>query len=313
MGKSLGSGMNIGQIRYFVAAFEEGSFSAAARRQFVTVQAVSKAVADLERELGDSLFSRKSRSVFPTEFGTAFYARASLVLEEFNKLEKFPEEYARLSQPRPLRFVLCTPEFPKKEQFLGRLSLVLTRGLDTQVECSITRMREGIDGVVSGDVDAAITIGALDNPNIDCTHLYNMPTGIIVGPEHPLAGRDQVCLADLQAYPVLRSEEFDNFNESVLTVYQKNGLQSPVTYAGPCTENFDFGKFLHEDDGYVFCAAIPPLFSEFESVCMVPVDGEGAQQVSICLNVAKAHRGNLNPAFVKLLSDPVSLIRTLSV
>lgn len=64
--------MNIGQIRYFVAAFEEGSFSAAARKQFVTVQAVSKAVSDLEGELGKSLFIRGNRSARPTEFGTAF-------------------------------------------------------------------------------------------------------------------------------------------------------------------------------------------------------------------------------------------------
>ncbi len=303
--------MNIGQIRYFVAAFEEGSFSAAARRQFVTVQAVSKAVADLERELGESLFSRRSRSVFPTDFGTAFYARASLALAEFEKLEKFPEEYAQMGQPRSVKFALCAPKFPKMDQFLNRLSQLLSRGFGVQVDCSLMRMKEGVDGLLEGGLDAIITIGDLDNPEIECTRLCSMPTGVIVDTAHPLATREHVDAADLQDYPVLRSEEFDNFNESVLTIYQQAGLSSPVVYAGPCTENFDFDKFLKEDLGYVFCASIPALFKGMDTVRMVPIEGEGAQTISLCLNIAKTARPSLAPAFVKLLSDPSSLIRML--
>ena len=40
--------MNIGQIRYFVAVYQAGSFSQAAKAQFITVQAVSKSIADLQ-------------------------------------------------------------------------------------------------------------------------------------------------------------------------------------------------------------------------------------------------------------------------
>ena len=64
--------LNIKQIRYFAAVVEHGSLSAAAKGQYVTVQAVSKAIADLERELGQSLFVRESRGVHPTPFGKAF-------------------------------------------------------------------------------------------------------------------------------------------------------------------------------------------------------------------------------------------------
>ncbi len=37
--------LNIKHIRYFVAVFLDGSLSAAAKEQYVTVQAVSKAIA----------------------------------------------------------------------------------------------------------------------------------------------------------------------------------------------------------------------------------------------------------------------------
>lgn len=42
--------MNIDQMRYFVAAVDEGSLSGAARRLSVTTQCVSKAVRNLEKD-----------------------------------------------------------------------------------------------------------------------------------------------------------------------------------------------------------------------------------------------------------------------
>ena len=81
--------MNIKQVRYFVAVFQSGSLSAAAKEQYVTVQAVSKAIADLERELKNELFVRESRGVHPTLFGKAFYVKAEPVLRSFDELEAF--------------------------------------------------------------------------------------------------------------------------------------------------------------------------------------------------------------------------------
>lgn len=46
-----------------------GSFSGAAREANVTVQAVSKAIGELEAELGEPLFVRRSKGAVPTAFG----------------------------------------------------------------------------------------------------------------------------------------------------------------------------------------------------------------------------------------------------
>ena len=52
--------MNLNQVEYFVKAAELLSFSRAAEEMYVTQQAVSKAVAALEEELGAPLFTRMS-------------------------------------------------------------------------------------------------------------------------------------------------------------------------------------------------------------------------------------------------------------
>lgn len=68
--------MNIKQVRYVCAIVDLGSFSAAAAREGVSVQAVSKAMAELESALGEPLFERRSAGVTPTPLGRAFAVRA---------------------------------------------------------------------------------------------------------------------------------------------------------------------------------------------------------------------------------------------
>lgn len=62
----------------FVAAADEGSFSAAARRLAITPPAVSKSVARLESGLGVRLFQRSTRSLSLTEEGERLYRRVRM-------------------------------------------------------------------------------------------------------------------------------------------------------------------------------------------------------------------------------------------
>lgn len=72
--------MELQQLRYVVELAETLSFTRAAERCFVTQSALSHQVAALERELGQRLFVRSSRSVRLSDAGEAFavHARAAL-------------------------------------------------------------------------------------------------------------------------------------------------------------------------------------------------------------------------------------------
>ncbi|HWS49647.1 MAG TPA: LysR family transcriptional regulator [Microbacterium sp.] len=73
--------MDLQQLRYVVEVAALSSFTRAAERCFVTQSALSHQIAALERELGQRLFVRSSRSVRLTEAGEAFVvpARAALL------------------------------------------------------------------------------------------------------------------------------------------------------------------------------------------------------------------------------------------
>jgi DNA-binding transcriptional LysR family regulator len=72
--------MDLKQIRYLVAVADAGSFSAGARRAFVTQPILSAAIAALETELGSKLFERGARGVAPTQEGSRILDRARAIL-----------------------------------------------------------------------------------------------------------------------------------------------------------------------------------------------------------------------------------------
>jgi DNA-binding transcriptional LysR family regulator len=72
--------MTIQQLRYFLAAAEHGSFTAAARSLYVAQPSLSEQVRQLEAELGVELFARVGRGIVLTEAGRAFRPEAERVL-----------------------------------------------------------------------------------------------------------------------------------------------------------------------------------------------------------------------------------------
>lgn len=72
--------MELRHLRYLVAIAEHGSVSRAARSLHVAQSAVSEQIADLEGEIGVSLFDRTHRKIQLTPHGEAFLAEARKTL-----------------------------------------------------------------------------------------------------------------------------------------------------------------------------------------------------------------------------------------
>jgi LysR family transcriptional regulator, nitrogen assimilation regulatory protein len=78
--------MQLQQLRYFLAVLDQGGFTRAAQHLGRTQQAVSKAMRQLESELGVRLLDRESGIPGPTAFGRELAAFARRVLHEESQL-----------------------------------------------------------------------------------------------------------------------------------------------------------------------------------------------------------------------------------
>ena len=73
-------GLSLDQLRTFIAAAEEGSFSAAGRRLGRAQSVVSQTIGNLEAQLGVALFQRSARYPELTEQGRILLADAHAVV-----------------------------------------------------------------------------------------------------------------------------------------------------------------------------------------------------------------------------------------
>lgn len=75
--------MEIRSLVAFARSYEARSFTAAAQEEFVTRQAMSKAIAQLEAELG-TLFVREARGISPTPLARSIYPHVQTLLESYD-------------------------------------------------------------------------------------------------------------------------------------------------------------------------------------------------------------------------------------
>ena len=95
--------VTIRHLRAAVGVAREGSFRRAADALHLSQPALSLAVAELESQLGVTLFDRTSRSVTPTELGAAFVASAGRLVGDFDQLV---QEVGDVAQSRRGRVVV---------------------------------------------------------------------------------------------------------------------------------------------------------------------------------------------------------------
>ncbi len=83
--------MNLKQIQYFLAVFEERSFTRAARRCGVAQPTVTKAIKELEDRIGGALFVRQKlqqAGIVPTLLGLAVQPHFSRAVRNLQRAER---------------------------------------------------------------------------------------------------------------------------------------------------------------------------------------------------------------------------------
>ena len=144
----------LSSLRLLCLTVELGSFTRAAHAAGLSAQAVSRAIARLEDELGQPLFRRNTRHVEPTEAGRLYYDAATGALQRLQEAEAA----LRLRQEEPAGTVrVSVPTTYGHHRFVPMLSEFLRRYPRVEVDLEIANhnvdfVREGFDlAVRAGD------------------------------------------------------------------------------------------------------------------------------------------------------------------
>ncbi|MGN0055619.1 MAG: LysR family transcriptional regulator [Atopobiaceae bacterium] len=222
------SGLQARLSRYavFMEVVRTGSFTAAARQLGYTQSAVSQTVKSLEREVGCTLLERGKDGVTPTKDGRQFLPFFQAIARDESALDEKTREVRGLVRstitigtftsvsrnllPKPMsefrrqypsvRFVLCQSEYSSIASWVrcGECDLGFTNLADAEA-AGLESHSFGPDRMMA-----------------------------VLPPDHPLAAKDQVTLADLTNDPFIL---LDEGRESVtLHAFSQAGLTPNVCY-----------------------------------------------------------------------------------
>ncbi|GAA1696029.1 LysR substrate-binding domain-containing protein [Kribbella yunnanensis] len=181
--------MDLRLLRYFVAVAEELHFGRAATRLHMSQPPLSRAIRQLEADLGTTLLHRSAAGVSLTPAG------ATLLTEARNLLAQSEQVRARVNAAASLTVGILAdstdPGIARLADSYRRLHPTVTI---TIREADLT---DPTCGLRTGLVDIAITRAPFDPTGLHLHELRADPVGAVLRTDDPLASRDHLALADL--------------------------------------------------------------------------------------------------------------------
>jgi DNA-binding transcriptional LysR family regulator len=190
--------MTLQQLRYFLAALERGSFSAAADALHLAQPSLSEQVRRLEAELGVDLFVRVGRGLVPTEAGRTLRPHAERALAA--------AEDARDSvvQVRELRGGTVTLGMFGTAPYYLLTELVAdfrARHPGVRVRVVGQNSTEVADALRAGEIEAAIIVLPIDDTGLDVRPLIS--DEILYVTAEPQRAREPVTAERLAQAPLI--------------------------------------------------------------------------------------------------------------
>src|SRR5689334_17005658 len=163
-------GMDVHHIRYFLAVCETRNFTRAAEKCNVTQPALSRAIQQLEDEVGGLLFRRERNLTHITDLGNLLRPRFQQVLDELTGVKKEASMFLCLNEAHLKVGIMCTIG-PRR--FTGLLTDFNMRHKGIQLQ-----LVEGVPAKLSelleqGEIDVALMSTAEKFPErFDVTSLF---------------------------------------------------------------------------------------------------------------------------------------------
>ncbi|MFE2184787.1 LysR family transcriptional regulator [Streptomyces sp. NPDC059455] len=184
--------MELRTLRYFVAVAEELHFGRAAVRLHMSQPPLSRAIKQLETELGAALFHRSSTGVTLTPVGAMLLDEARALLDH---TERVRVRVAAAAGTASLTVgILGDSTDPGATRLAGAYH---RRHPGVEVHIRETDLTDPTCGLHAGLVDIALTRGPFDETGLTVHELRADPVGALLRADDPLARRGSLKLADL--------------------------------------------------------------------------------------------------------------------
>ncbi len=199
--------LNIAHLRYAVAIAEAHSITRAAQRLLQSQPNLSRAIRELERSIGVTIFRRSPKGIATTPDGDEFLDYARKVLAEFDGLESM---FKGKERERPRTFSISTPRASYISQAFSNFVRKIGDGAPMEFFYNETSPRHVITNITEADYRLGILRfpsayrdnfeALLKEKGLHWELVFEFHYVLLMSRRHPLAKQKEIFLADTAPY-----------------------------------------------------------------------------------------------------------------
>jgi LysR family hydrogen peroxide-inducible transcriptional activator len=220
--------MEMHQVRYFLAVCQELNFTRAAERCNVAQPSLTRAIKQLEEELGGPLFHRERAHTHLSELGSMVLPYLSQIYEQSRQVKELAGNFGRLENSVLKLGIMCTIA---PRHLVDLIAAVHSRhqGLELQLADAQARLLQ--EQLINGDLDVAVYCLAGDQKD-DRLHympLFREQMMFVVNPQHRLAQLNAIPVRALDGECYLNRINCE-FNGYAGPVWREHGTNVKMIY-----------------------------------------------------------------------------------
>ena len=220
--------MNLHQFRFVREAVRQNfNLTEAAKALFTSQPGVSKAIIELEEELGIDIFSRHGKRIRGlTEPGKQVLKRVEAILQEVEGLKGIGKEFASQDSGS---LTIATTHTQARYSLPAVVQAFAQKFPKVRLSLLQGNPRQVADMVLNNQADVAIATEAIaDIDGLVSLPCYQWEHLVIVPHEHPLARSKTLSLEELASYPLITYDAAFAGRNKIDLAFSRRGLKPDV-------------------------------------------------------------------------------------
>ena len=211
--------MNLRQMEVFRAVMLTGGVGGAAELLHVSQPAVSKVLAQAQKQVGFALFERIKGRLVPTPEGQQLHAEVEAV---WRGVERIRDVARNLAAPRTgtLRLAVSASLAP---YLVPRAIALLTQGfpgLQSQVEILVAPIM--VHALLDHSTDLGVAMQPNDHPNLVAVQSYRCGFACVMREDHALARKASLKPVDLKDERIITSSPDTPYGQALRRAYGRD-------------------------------------------------------------------------------------------
>lgn len=219
--------MTLQQLRQVITISTSRSMNEAAKKLFVSQPNLSATVKELEEEIGITIFIRSNRGIVMTPEGEEFIGYARQVVEQYQLLEirYMSGETKKKFSVSMQHYSFAVKAFVELVKAVGmeEYEFAVHETQTNQVIENVRSMKSELGVLFLSEFNEAVLKKLFKEYDLVFEELFVCDTYVYLWKKHPLAGRPEISMEDLEPYPCLTFEQGQNnsfyFSEEMKSTY----------------------------------------------------------------------------------------------